>query len=1647
MNLSEYSDSAGFVPDSDDVASVFRRHFSNYEDTSGEVSYQQLQNEESIRRQYSGRVLFELLQNALDRADSKVTVEIREVAWEATDYALVVGNDGTPIRVNPEYDYGNPPETSDDRRPDFNALCSLHTSNKLPEESVGNKGIGFRSVFWLGDFVRVWSQFAHRSGWWGLEMHSPLDRATWTTRLEVPEVRAGHQTYLGNIDVQVGEEDRRPSFHFPLPLDAEQPPTPADLHGLNTVVVVPILEPRIDELRESVEAIQQGHLNFVGLFEDRQNLSVQFETPWQSFTKGTWPEHDTEAGQDSLSISHWKTDSEPLVALAKEAEHELSAPGAAVAWPTDPSLDAGESSGSSQSRVYGYLPTLISSPFGIDVQGDFQLRTDRTSLRLDDETIGAYNEALLEVAAEIHLNKVLADVGVSSDVIEWDWIEPTAVQTASGEESPTSPRPDLWQFLDPATSQSEAGEIIVDHLESLLFLSDNSQDVERYQQWSVLATAFFDAREQWPVQTYRDFWTASKGWIDRACKYSSSTKTWRTTAAAMGDALRDHRGRVAPVTAQKELPPDEDVPAVPLPERSEADATVGRGERHTRRLFLRRSEETDLELPRALREANRAVTSFDFPPGFRSEESPQPLGASQFNRWEVLRELRQLPHDLDTWTYSPLAEDTEEAAELQSDLIQFAMNLYALDSQGGTVSPAESDEYGPGWRALRNHVYSENARTAGRSIATLFLPTTAGKWEPARQLTLDRVATNRLPSPPADVDLDDFLLFLGVTPAPPEDGVPLTLVEGGDNGIVTETPPALSTAGSQWSPLQFGEEPRQDDDEEPTAWVQSLDAAWEWLEELITAERLEMETSEGGGRRPLELIPQLRDNAWFPVGGTDSEGDVVAEPPVIIEDPPTQIPPAKVTLVSGQQRQLPPVLWSLSKEAPIESELLTALGAVPGTDMDSLSKNNAEPAFRLLEQLHELTAPMLSVIEETPRARQALRQLVDRLLNTIAREHESEEEELDIPLLVYQGVPDKRALSDRPLKWTDSDGVWIPTDTVERERMRRFFPDVPLVTAIIGRDTLTGYAPLNDLAFEITRHVHPIHQGSQDGIAVETLDAKIEEVVPHLLALAETTTQVDVDPAEAANRWRSRVIRHVDDAWVEFEAMLGDETRRSDPQFKGDYNHALFLQDTPPTIIFDTPEGQEGPPPLDEFGEPLVELLLEENRGGVGSSFAHVLGAFESGGTDRVERILEKHDAMSLVEAYDRHLRQLDDDEYAALRDRIREALGALGLELRDSWTRLSHIGPEDIAMSSAPGDVTHQDVEETLRGLELTDEQEPFRPHFSCVEHHRADWEGWYSSWENRLCAYLQHLIEAHTGLAISESEIANHLDKYVRETACQRVVFDPKVAVIEWLRRDPFGASIPSAEIPDADELETKLREFSPRYDPVEEVVTSDEVGLARPEVEQSSPNETGSGIVELEDLEAEWEQTKAVGDEAEQAALSWITERTARYLDQAAENGDFATVSDALVSAIPGSGKSVETLQTALREWEETRDSEVLERGLHISRTWDGAGYDLIGLKETASGFEPVRYEVKSLPEDETGFKIHLTRNQLSVYRKVRLENDADQDPLYGGDWKLLGVKPDRRAIDLTNELEELPSRLRPLQTEGYDHDGLLIYIDTS
>src|SRR5439155_14131719 len=156
------------------IALTFRRHHDYYRQVGGETLQQQLSDERAIRIQYAGRATFELVQNALDRCERICVVAV--VRGEKGPM-LVVGNDGSGVSVDEAFDYITPrtPGMAAPRS-DFHALCSMHTSNKSPDESIGNKGVGFRAVFTLGDYVQVWTRLGSSDTWWGIELHRLLDR-------------------------------------------------------------------------------------------------------------------------------------------------------------------------------------------------------------------------------------------------------------------------------------------------------------------------------------------------------------------------------------------------------------------------------------------------------------------------------------------------------------------------------------------------------------------------------------------------------------------------------------------------------------------------------------------------------------------------------------------------------------------------------------------------------------------------------------------------------------------------------------------------------------------------------------------------------------------------------------------------------------------------------------------------------------------------------------------------------------------------------------------------------------------------------------------------------------------------------------------------------------------------------------------------------------------------------------------------------------------------------------------------------------------------------------------------------------------------------------------------------------------------------
>ena len=103
-----------------------------------------------VVQEYRGRAILELLQNAHDVlafAENDDPRQISFVLRSSPEPELLIANSGRPFR-----------------HADFSAICQLAQSSRDPNESVGNKGLGFQSVLELSTRPEVWSTAPTRDG-------------------------------------------------------------------------------------------------------------------------------------------------------------------------------------------------------------------------------------------------------------------------------------------------------------------------------------------------------------------------------------------------------------------------------------------------------------------------------------------------------------------------------------------------------------------------------------------------------------------------------------------------------------------------------------------------------------------------------------------------------------------------------------------------------------------------------------------------------------------------------------------------------------------------------------------------------------------------------------------------------------------------------------------------------------------------------------------------------------------------------------------------------------------------------------------------------------------------------------------------------------------------------------------------------------------------------------------------------------------------------------------------------------------------------------------------------------------------------------------------------------------------------------------
>jgi hypothetical protein len=369
------------------VTGIFQNHYSYYASIGIETIKQQAGQVEQVSSDYQGRVIYELLQNAFDKADKAIKVIVKA-------NCLYITNDGKAFTYRENYDY----HTGKSGRADFQSLCSISTSTKDANSSIGNKGVGFKSVFAIAAFgyaaIHTMGELLDADG---NRQKGPVSFHVYDTFKEgdkSPEQLPLEIKTTMALQISQMQEERKdrgvPGYYYPV-LIANDDELVSDLfsEGFVTIIQVPFPAGISGEINGLLEEIRKIHFQFVQLripkkilisFRNYDNYGIDFVK-------------EIHAGDPSfISCSLNKQVSE----LATAAGINIEDPRVAVYF-GDLKKDGGR-----QSLIYNYLPTKIESPFHhVDFHADFHTTVDRKGINWEGK-VGAYNRALMRGCMELY---------------------------------------------------------------------------------------------------------------------------------------------------------------------------------------------------------------------------------------------------------------------------------------------------------------------------------------------------------------------------------------------------------------------------------------------------------------------------------------------------------------------------------------------------------------------------------------------------------------------------------------------------------------------------------------------------------------------------------------------------------------------------------------------------------------------------------------------------------------------------------------------------------------------------------------------------------------------------------------------------------------------------------------------------------------------------------------------------------------------------------------------------------------------------------------------------------------------------------------------------------------------------------------------
>lgn len=328
--------------------------------------------EASTMRDYHGRFLFELIQNASDTigavrdAQQWARPEGYRVYVELTEQALIVANDGVPFLEK-----------------DVESIIRWGETSKDPNKSIGYKGIGFKSVLEVTEAPEVFSAI----------VQFRFDRKT--CYAEVRKI-VGH---ANDIKLPVTR------FIFPYSVDRlpesdrQRVQSLLQEEGYATVIRLPLIVPAAHVIRRINEDIDPALLLFlpgIDSIEVRLPGSEPRILSRRAENEVSCPKARDVALYDGAEfVSRWLLFEAPLRTIRRRAIIEalrddswkrVSKVGFALAFPLD---DKGRLriDGTSSERLYVYFPTHVQTGLHYRIHADFYIDAARKHISSADYNV------------------------------------------------------------------------------------------------------------------------------------------------------------------------------------------------------------------------------------------------------------------------------------------------------------------------------------------------------------------------------------------------------------------------------------------------------------------------------------------------------------------------------------------------------------------------------------------------------------------------------------------------------------------------------------------------------------------------------------------------------------------------------------------------------------------------------------------------------------------------------------------------------------------------------------------------------------------------------------------------------------------------------------------------------------------------------------------------------------------------------------------------------------------------------------------------------------------------------------------------------------------------------------------------------------